>query len=194
MNGEVLDLTAGAPMANFYSELWSGLIFGVLFGFLLQRGHIVRYDKQIAMLQLRDMTVLKYMLSAALVGMIGMFTLQEVFITTWLIRPVFIMAFVLGGIVFGIGWGICGYCPGTLLGALGEGRWDALWPLLGGIAGSVVYANLVHQHIVDFIYGVAAYPDGIDLHTALGVNHWVVIAVFGVVCIALFWWLEKRGL
>ena len=194
MSSSLLEMGVADPQTGYIQTLLSGLIFGALFGFLLQRGHIVRYDKQIGLLQLKDMTVLKFMLSAAVVGAAGMFLLQDVFYETWPVRPVFITAFVLGGIIFGIGWGICGYCPGTLLGALGEGRWDAVWPLLGGVAGSVVYANLVHKHIVHFIYGVAAYPDGIDLHTALGVNHWVVIAGFAVVCGLLFWWLEKRGL
>jgi hypothetical protein len=194
MTSELLTIGAGDPEAGYHQALISGLIFGMLFGFFLQRAHIVRYDKQIALLQLKDLTVLKFMLSAALTGAAGMFLLQDVLAVTWVIRPVFITAFVLGGLIFGIGWGICGYCPGTLLGALGEGRWDAVWPLLGGIAGSVVYANLVHHHIVDFIYGFAAFPDGIDLHTALSVSPWLVIAAFAAVCGGLFWWLEKRGL
>ncbi len=194
MSSSLLEMGVSDPQTGFIQTLLSGLFFGAVFGFLLQRGHIVRYDKQIGLLQLRDMTVLKFMLSAAVVGAAGMFLLHDLMFETWPSRPVFIMAFVAGGIIFGIGWGICGYCPGTLLGALGEGRWDAVWALIGGVAGSVVYANLVHKHIIGFIYGVGAYSDGIDLHTVLGVNHWVVIAVFAAVCIALFWWLERRGL
>jgi uncharacterized membrane protein YedE/YeeE len=39
--------------------------------------------------------------------------------------------FFIGGLLFGIGWGILGYCPGTAAGALGEGRIDGLWGVLG---------------------------------------------------------------
>lgn len=44
---------------------------------------------------------------------------------------------IVGGLLFGAGWGLAGYCPGPALVALGEGRWDALWfvpAMLGGMA------------------------------------------------------------
>jgi len=193
MGPETVNYDLLGPLASA-AELWSGLVFGVIFGFVLQRAHIVRYDKQIGMLQLRDMTVMKYMLSAALTGAAGMFFLQDVLYYTWTIRPVMPVAFIVGGIIFGLGWGICGHCPGTTLGALGEGRWDALWPFLGGVLGSLIYANWVHSHVYMYTYRLGAFADGLDLHTALGVSPWLVIAVFGALCLALFWWFEKRGL
>ena len=45
------------------------------------------------------------------------------------------------GLIFGIGWGLLGYCPGTSAGALGEGRWDAVWGILGMLAGAAIYAE-----------------------------------------------------
>ena len=43
--------------------LFYGLITGILFGFLLQKGEVLRYDKQIGALRLQDMTIVKFMLS-----------------------------------------------------------------------------------------------------------------------------------
>jgi hypothetical protein len=194
MDSSLLQIPVSDPQANLYHVLLSGLCFGVIFGFLLQRAHIVRFDKQIGLLQLKDMTVMKYMLSAALFGAVGMFLFKDLLALSWDVRPFIPLAFSAGGLIFGLGWGICGYCPGTTLGALGEGRWDALWPFLGGVLGSVIYANWVHPYVYVYTFHVGMLEGGLDLHTALGVSHWLVIAVFGALCLALFWWFEKRGL
>jgi hypothetical protein len=50
-----------------------GLITGILFGFLLQRGQVLRYDKQLGALRLLDMTIVKFMLSSVLVAMVGVY-------------------------------------------------------------------------------------------------------------------------
>lgn len=46
------------------TEQWLGLITGILFGFLLQKGRVLRFDKQIGAMLLQDMTIFKFMLSA----------------------------------------------------------------------------------------------------------------------------------
>ena len=53
------------------SEQWLGLITGVAFGALLQQGRVLRFEKQVGALLLKDMTIMKFMLSAILVGMVG---------------------------------------------------------------------------------------------------------------------------
>nr|WP_320192574.1 hypothetical protein [uncultured Desulfobacter sp.] len=54
-----------------------GIITGILFGFLLQKGHVLRYDKQVGALRLMDMTILKFMLSAILVAAVGIYLLNR---------------------------------------------------------------------------------------------------------------------
>ena len=53
------------------NEQWLGLITGILFGALLQQGRVLRFEKQVGAMLLKDMTILKFMLSAIIVGMIG---------------------------------------------------------------------------------------------------------------------------
>jgi len=48
---------------------------------------------------------------------------------------------VIGGLTFGVGWGLLGYCPGTSLGAFGEGRWDSLLGIVGMLCGAALYAE-----------------------------------------------------
>jgi Na+/H+-dicarboxylate symporter len=59
------------------NQLIYGLVTGVLFGFFLQRGQVLRYDKQIGALRLMDMTILKFMLTAIFVGCVGIYLLKD---------------------------------------------------------------------------------------------------------------------
>jgi uncharacterized membrane protein len=51
-------------------EQMVGLVTGIVFGFLLQKGRVLRFDKQVGAMLLKDMTIFKFMLSAILVGMV----------------------------------------------------------------------------------------------------------------------------
>ncbi|PWR73053.1 YeeE/YedE thiosulfate transporter family protein [Methanospirillum lacunae] len=120
-------------------QLILGLIFGIGFGFLLQKGGVTSYDVIIGQLLLTDFTVLKLMLSAVIVGMIGLHIMKHL---GWLDFHVFrgsIGSTVIGGCIFGIGFAILGFCPGTLAGAIGTGQMDAL---LGGGIGMLIGTGL----------------------------------------------------
>lgn len=113
-----------------------GLMTGILFGFLLQKGRVLRFEKQVGAMLLKDMTIVKFMLSAILVGMVGIVILKDAGIITLSHKPMNLGAVLLGGALFGTGWAVMGYCPGTSIGALGEGRWHALFAVAGMVAGA----------------------------------------------------------
>ena len=46
--------------------------------------------------------------------------------------------FVVGAALFGVGWGLCGVCPGPAIAGLGAGNWDLLWALAGIALGALV--------------------------------------------------------
>jgi hypothetical protein len=169
-----------------------GLVTGIAFGFLLQKGRVLRYDRQLGALRLQDMTIIKFMLSSVLVGMIGVYLLVDLELARLSIKSTILGGNVLGGVIFGVGWGLLGYCPGTSAGALAEGRWDALWGILGMLAGAALYAEafpLMQQTVLT--WG----PMGkLTLPQIFGVNHWFVIVPLAVGGLALFRFLEKKGL
>lgn len=173
-------------------ELLYGLITGILFGFLLQKGRVLRYDKQIGALRLKDMTIVKFMLSAIVVGMIGTYALVDLGMAKLSIKPMIVGAVVLGGLIFGAGWGLLGYCPGTSLGAVGEGRLDGLWGIAGMLAGAALYAEAYPMMKATVLtwgnYGKVTLPH------ILGLNHWVIIIPFALGSVLLFRWIEKKGL
>jgi uncharacterized membrane protein YedE/YeeE len=163
-----------------------------MFGFLLQRGRVLRYDKQIGALRLMDMTIIKFMLSSIIVAMVGVYLLKDMGLVKLQIKATILGAQVIGGLIFGLGWGLLGYCPGTQMGALGEGRWDAVWGILGMLAGAAVFAE-VYPTIKTTIltWGVLG---KITVPEVLGINHWPVIIVFVIGSVLLFRWFEKKGL
>jgi len=121
--------------------LW-GLLFGIIFGFLLQKGGVAKYHVLIGVLLLRDFTVIKVMLSAILVGMIGIFALQRAGMVKLHLKPTRYLANSVGGIIFGIGFALAAYCPGTGAAALGQGNLDALGVVAGMIIGSFLFAEM----------------------------------------------------
>ena len=129
-----------------------GLLTGILFGFLLQKARVVRYDKQIGALRFQDTTIIKFMMSAIIVGMVGIHFFEMFGLVHLLFKPVVLSENIGGGILFGLGWGVLGYCPGTQGGALGEGRWDALWGILGMIVGAGLYAE-TYPYLMENVLG-----------------------------------------
>jgi len=169
-----------------------GLITGILFGFLLQKGEVIRYDKQLGALRFLDMTILKFMLSAILTAMVGIYLLLDFGIVSLSLKPTILGANIVGGALFGIGWALLGYCPGTAAGALGEGRWDAVWGIAGMLAGAALYAEAYPAMKATLLsWGVFG---KITLPQILGLGHWPVIGVFAAVVLVLFAIFEKKGL
>lgn len=174
------------------STLMYGLITGILFGFFLQKGRVLRYDKQISALLLQDMTIVKFMLSHIVVAMVGVYFLLDLGLVKLSLKPTILGAVVFGGLIFGLGWGLLGYCPGTSLGALGEGRTDAIWGMAGMVVGAAIYAE-AYPYLQKTVLTWGNFGK-ITIPQVLGVNHWFVIIPFILLAGALFAWFEKKGL
>lgn len=143
-----LPLDKGGPEKDPASEkpfsgkqLALGLLFGLIFGFLLQKGGVAKYHILIGVLLLEDFTVVKVMLSAVVVGMVGVFAMYALGLVTLHIKPTRYVANVLGGLIFGVGFALLSYCPGTGAAALGQGNFDALAGVMGLMVGSYLYAE-----------------------------------------------------
>lgn len=169
-----------------------GLITGLLFGFFLQKGRVLRYDTQMGALRLFDMTIVKFMFSHVIVAMVGVYLLKDLGVVKLSVKSTQLAALVIGGVLFGIGWGFLGYCPGTSVGALGEGRWDAVWGIAGMLCGAALFAEVYPF----FKRTVLTWGDlgKITWPQVLGVNHWIVILAVCVGALVMFRWFEKKGL
>jgi len=171
-------------------ELLLGVITGIIFGFLLQKGQVLRFEKQVGFLRLQDFTIIKFMFSAILVGMIGIYLLNSLGMIELKIKDLKIGSQVIGGLLFGAGWAILGYCPGTAVGAVAEGRWHAIWGIVGMLAGAMIYAHIYPQvkSTIDTwgVYGKVTIPG------LLGINPWIVVAVFAAIILGILCMLRKK--
>lgn len=126
------------------TELAIALVLGLGFGFALERAGFGSARKLTAVFYLYDMAVVKVMFTAvvttlvglALLSGLGQFDLSEIYLeqTNW-------TAQIVGGLIFGAGFVVGGYCPGTAMAALATGRKDGMLFALGMLAGVWAYAE-----------------------------------------------------
>ncbi|HOD28443.1 MAG TPA: YeeE/YedE thiosulfate transporter family protein [Syntrophales bacterium] len=174
------------------NELLTGAVTGLLFGFIMQKAQVIRYDRQLGALRLQDMTIVKFMLSAILVAMVGIYLLLDLGMVKLSIKSTILGANILGGLIFGIGWGLVGYCPATAMAALGEGRYDSLFGLLGMLLGAGLFAE-AYPFLKATVLTWGNFGK-ISIPAALGVNHWIVIVILIAAFVGLFYGFEKKGL
>ena len=175
------------------SPLWMGLMFGVVFGFLLQKGGATKYGVIIAQLLLSDFTVLKIMLSAVVTGMIGIHALKAMGWIDLSIKSGSLGKNIVGGLIFGVGFAVLGYCPGTIAGAVGNGYLDAI---VGGLVGIVIGSGLFAALYPKLKSGILAKGDFGELTfpKLFKVNDWLVVIPAVAVIVLLLVWLESAGL
>jgi hypothetical protein len=174
-------------------QLAIGLAIGVLFGFLLQKGGVTDYDVIIGQLLLADFTVLKVMLSAVVTGTLGVHLLRSLGLVRLHPKPGSLGTSVVGGLIFGVGFAVLGYCPGTVAGAVGQGFLDALF---GGIAGTLLGAGLfaaVYPKLQKLVLSKGDFG-AVTLPELLQVNAWAVVVPVAILLTALLLWMDRAGL
>jgi len=163
------------------------LVGGVAFGVVLERAGFGSGCKLTAVFYGYDMSVVKVMFTAIVTAMVGLWLLasigvidmQEIYIV-----PTNYVAQLVGGLVFGAGFVIGGYCPGTAVVACAAGRTDAWVFALGLLAGIAVYARFM-TGVEQWIRANAI--DDVTLPSLTGIAAGWWVALF-VVMLALAAW------
>lgn len=133
------------------TTVWLGLLSGIAFGFVIQRVGATNPERMARAHLMQEPRIPRFMLAAVIFSAIGLMGLKAFDIGNTVILPTSIVATGAAGILFGIGWGVAGYCPGTTWAAAGEGRMDAVFALLGGLAGTAAFAHL-HETLIPILY------------------------------------------
>lgn len=172
------------------TSLLLALVLGVFFGLFLERGGLGDPHKLTGVFYLTDFTVPKVMFTAILVAASGLYLLSDLGLLEmgrlWIV-PTFFWPQMVGGALFGIGFVISGYCPGTSVAGFASGRLDALVAMAGIAAGSLAFA-VAYPYIEGFYLSSAM--QGITLPVLLNVNHWVVIAALVALAVGMFYLME----
>ena len=167
------------------------VFLGFLFGAILQYARLNRYNVISGMATLENYTVAKAIAVAIGVGAVIIAIEIGLGFATYHIKPLLLGGIAIGGIIFGVGMAILGYCPGTLPVSLGEGSVDALIGIIGGLVGGFVYTLIVPS--IQSILG----PDlgSISLFTLVGQHHFIFYLLDIILGAAFVWaafWLNKK--
>lgn len=172
--------------------IW-GLLFGVIFGFLLQKGGVTKYDVIIGQILLTDFTVVKVMLSAVITGMLGLHILQKKRLVKLHPKEGSWGKNAIGGLIFGLGFALLGYCPGTIAGAIGNGFLDAATAGLAGILCGSALLAIAYPRLQNGILKMGYFGD-ITLPKLFKVNEWIVIIPLTAVLVLILYLIELSGL
>lgn len=159
------------------------LVLGFLFGASLQYAKLNRFNTISGLATLENFAVPKAIAVAIGVGILFISIETGLGLATYHIKPLVVGGVILGGLIFGAGMAILGYCPGTLPVSLGEGSVDAFIGIIGGLLGGLVYTLLLPS-----IHGILG-PDlgKISLNSLFG-NNFISYLLAGLLA-ALFIWI-----
>jgi len=122
------------------------VLFGIGFGFVLERAGFGRARKLAGQFYGYDMTVLKVMFTGIATAMLGALILSSAGLldlaAVQLRYPTYLWPMVVGGLVLGVGFVVSGYCPGTSVVATASGKLDGLATIGGAMVGAVAYSEL----------------------------------------------------
>lgn len=171
-------------------QLILGLLTGFVFGFLLQKARVARFETIVGQFLFRDFTMLKMMLTAIIVGGAGVYFIHGQGARALVVKQAQMDAVILGGLIFGAGMALLGYCPGTAVAGAAQGSRDALAGLLGMLAGAALYA----EHYSYFAAGLLTRHDlgKPTLPGVTGLPAWLFFALLIAIALPLFRWLERR--
>jgi uncharacterized membrane protein YedE/YeeE len=167
------------------------LVLGLLFGWALHKAGLTHYARIVNVYRFRDLTVLRFMLTALAVGAVAVQAGIDFDSAARVPIPTTsVLANVVGGVIFGIGMATAGYCPGTIAAEAGEGRLDA-W--VGGFSGLIVGAitfGLLQPLIMPPLARLGSFGR-VTFAEITGASPWIVLFIFGEI-IALVLVLSAR--
>lgn len=168
-----------------------GLITGIMFGFALHRAGFSRCGLVMRGLAFRDFTMLKVMLTAIAVGMVGA-ALLATFAPEYAhlkVKSLYVWGVLVGGLIFGVGMAIAGYCPGTALIGLGGGVRDGLLAVLGGLLGALAF--IFAYPVLEPILIQPLDLGKLTLHETLGLPYLPTALVMAALLAGVVFWLNK---
>jgi len=166
-------------------------VFGFIFGILLNKGRVTDYNVIVNFFRLKDLTVMKIMLTAIIVGGIGVYTMMQIgWLESYHLKDANILAVVIGSALFGIGMALYGFCPGTAIAAIATARLDAIVGVLGMLVGGIAYA-FAYPWIKTNIISVAQWGK-ISLPELTGIPTLVFWIILPIIAIFLFRIIERK--
>lgn len=179
------------------SGMVSGLVCGILFGFVLENAGFGSPAKLTAQFRLNDWAVFKVMFTAIVVAAFGLWALRALGLMaadTVSVPAALVMASAVGGALVGAGFAVGGYCPGTSVVGMASGRLDALVFIAGLLVGTFAFAAWYGPAIRSMM-AIGEIIDGDTFTDAYGVSEPIMLGILGLALVAVFYagsWFERR--
>jgi uncharacterized protein len=170
------------------------LFVGVFFGFSLNKAGLTKYHKIVNVFRLTDLAVLKFMMTALVVAMTGLYILRGLGLVTFPAVPAtYVVGNLVGGLIFGVGMALAGFCPGTCAAGAGEGKLDYIIPgFLGFLVGAIIY-GLTYAQVFPQISAIANLG-GVVMPDLWNLNPYLTVLTFGLMSLLLFYAIDRMGL
>jgi hypothetical protein len=175
------------------TTLLLGLITGIGFGFALQRAGFKRPNIVQRGLWFKDFTMLKLMLTAIVVGLVGMYLLSAIE-PSWVhfkVKPLYLWGVLGGGLLFGVGIALAGYCPGTAIVGLASGRGEGAMAVLGGLVGALAF-TFAYPALKPVLMDPANFGP-LTIPSVLGLPPLPTALAFAALLVAVIWGLSRHG-
>lgn len=132
---------------------YSFILLGAVFGFLLNRAGATTFDFYAKLFLFQDFQLLWVIVSAIAVGIVGVALLKRMRARSIVgnaplafeTRPMR-RGLIVGALLFGVGWGLTGSCPGTVPAMIGEGKMLPLFTLIGLVLGTYLFDRQKAMH------------------------------------------------
>lgn len=162
-------------------KLLLGIVLGAAFGAVLQLSGASSHTKIIGTLRLKDLTIMKLIMTAIGVGLIGVHALDALGAAHMKVKALYLPGIVVAGLIFGVGFAVTGYCPGTALVAAAEGKPDAGMAIVGGLAGALTFAFLFPS-LESSLTSLGGFGP-VTIHGLFGIDGLLVALPLGVLCL-----------
>ena len=195
-----MDMTFPLVKTGVISEamnLWLAIPIGFIFGFALFHAGFTDSRRIAWAFYFKSVRVPVVMFTAIVTGMLGLWGLSlagVLDISEVFMLPTFLTPMAVGGVLFGIGMVVGGYCPGTAAAALATGKIDGMVFIIGFLIGSLIFGDLFpiwgDFYNSDYM-GAFRLDQWLDISLGVTVLGVVIVAVAGIATLSFaqrtFW-------
>jgi uncharacterized membrane protein YedE/YeeE len=124
------------------------ILYGIAFGIVLTKSEVISWFRIQNMFLFKEAHMYLIIGSAVAVGALSIQAIKKFKVKTLTGEDIryagkpFNKGFIIGGLIFGLGWAITGACPGPVFAQIGAGEYPAIFTLAGALTGAFVYHSV----------------------------------------------------
>ncbi len=124
------------------------ILYGIAFGIVLTKSEVISWFRIQNMFLFKEAHMYLIIGSAVAVGALSIQVIKKFKVKTLKGEEIrysgkpFNKGFIIGGLIFGLGWAITGACPGPIFAQIGAGEYPAIFTLAGALTGAFVYHSV----------------------------------------------------